>query len=241
MPIFLVTPRLSYRKTILADNPFNYWRLGETGGFSGSPLSKIAIDETGNHDGTYFHTPTLGVNGLINDPNTAVTFTPAQSEYIETTSPGILGSNPHAVECWLRTTDSRTDDGGCIAYWGVEATSSKGVFRLDTGRPRVEISGGYKIFNILVNDNDIYHVVFVFPSSSSNVSDYLCYVNGSSIGQFDLLDVAVNIQSGTKIHIAHDPNHLVNNRYWDGTLDEIAIYDYELTPTQIQKHYNAGI
>ena len=53
-----------------------YWRLGESSG-------NVAVDETGNYNGTYVGTPTLGVDGLlVGDADTAVTFD-GVNDYVE--------------------------------------------------------------------------------------------------------------------------------------------------------------
>lgn len=66
----LNTPGGSYASEALADDPLAYWRLGEASGTS-------MLDSSGNgFDGAYVGgTPTLGVPGLVEDSDTAATFT----------------------------------------------------------------------------------------------------------------------------------------------------------------------
>jgi hypothetical protein len=56
---------MAYRDEILLDQPEGYWRFGE-------PSGATVTDETGNHNGSYVGSPTLGLTGaLLNDSNTA--------------------------------------------------------------------------------------------------------------------------------------------------------------------------
>lgn len=58
-----------YSDTVNALTPTAFWRLGE------SPGATVAVDETGNYDGTYINAPSLGEPSLlVNDPDTSVNF-----------------------------------------------------------------------------------------------------------------------------------------------------------------------
>ena len=66
---------MAYADVVNSLNPVAYWRLGESSG-------TVAVDETGNYNGTYVGSPTLGVDGLLlGDTNTAVSFDGVDQEF----------------------------------------------------------------------------------------------------------------------------------------------------------------
>jgi hypothetical protein len=112
----------SYSSTVLGDNPFAYYRLGES--TNASPVA----DEKTNSPGTYVNSPTVGVSGAIaTDPtNTAVAFTRSASQYLSLTNLGNYGSSltsGFTIEYWLKTADS-TDNQTII---GIANTPSFGT------------------------------------------------------------------------------------------------------------------
>ncbi len=79
-----------------ADTPTAYWRLGEGSG-------PTAFDKTaGNHDGTYTNGPTLGVVGLIDepDPDTAVTFN-GSTQYVTVPDDPAWDFTDLTMEAWV--------------------------------------------------------------------------------------------------------------------------------------------
>jgi hypothetical protein len=92
---------LSYRATVLADNPLGYWRLGEAAG-------PTAVDETGQgRDGKYVEPISYAQPGaILTDQNTAIGMD-GNGGYVEVpNSQGFSPAEPKnkglTVEVWIR-------------------------------------------------------------------------------------------------------------------------------------------
>lgn len=243
-------PELSYFDTVMADSPTGYWRLGETSGTT-------AFDSSGNgYDGTYVNGPTNG-SGLINDPNGSKIFN-GTNQYVTVPDnvalqPGLNAS--WTVECWTdavgndnapfvakrqnggqfeqyslgRSGDSHFSGSGSRAAWlyaeFADSVPSSGV--------ELAVASSTTTFNPV----GVKHVVGVVDFSAN---DAFIYINGvevakaSVVGQID--GAYPNINNT-------DPLTFMWNNgssYHNASLDEVAIYNYALSPSRILAHYNAG-
>ena len=72
-----------------------------------------------------------------------------------------------------------------------------------------------------------YHVVATFSGTSLKI-----YVDGALRGTTARTTAIPDNASGVNVG--------VGGSYFDGTIDEVAVYSYELTGQQVTEHYNAG-
>lgn len=149
------------------------------------------------------------------------------SNYIESNAyKGIAGTTSRTVEAWIKSTD--TD--GEIAAWGTNETGSKWVFRLENnGRIRVEVNGGFIVGTTVVNNDEWHHVACVF--NGTNASDIKLYVDGvleanSSVGA---LAINTNIADGINFRSSLG----VNNRYFNGIIDELRVWSTDLSAAEL--------
>ena len=139
-----------------------------------------------------------------------------QGNYIEANNYyGISGSNPRAIEAWIKTSDVN----GEIVSWGQNSSNQKFSFRIEgAGRLRLEINGGYTVGTRAINDGQWHHVVLSF--SGTNMYDVRFYIDGA-------WDFASSVQTrpmntGTSLPVQISKGF--HNRYFKGDIDEVRIW-----------------
>ena len=218
----------TYAAEVMTDLPTSYWRLDDT--------NATAVDAMGNHDGAYEGGLLLGQPGML--PNsTAVTFEDNNDRVVVDSGPfGFEGTTSFSVEAWFRT----LSDGGQIVSKMTYADGSgyAGWFLcLNTAGPGVRfarhIAGGGNIAGGDPIDDDMWHHVVAVHDGDQGVS--ILYLDAEKIGD----------QPQTNpLPAVPDPLQIGDGNNWgnfDGTIDEVAIYEHVLTPVRIEAHYEAGL
>ncbi|MFC2110264.1 LamG-like jellyroll fold domain-containing protein [Bacteroidota bacterium] len=141
---------------------------------------------------------------------------------------GILAANDRTVTAWIKTSSD-----GAISSWGTATTGNRMTFRINAGKLRVEVSGGYVTATQTVSDGNWHHVAFTFKNDGTpELSETLFYVDGildpiSTQGN----PISINTLEGGNVLIG---NHPFNSQFI-GNLDDFRIYSKFLTPEQITK------
>lgn len=225
---FIVTgappPPAPYRDAVLGDGPRGYWRLGETSGG--------AIDETGNSAaGAYRGGVTLGVPGaLIGDPNTAVHFNGADAYVNVRANASLDVGDIFTYELWLRrgstlgVTQRLLHKGAGAASLGL-GTSNK-VVLLPGGSGAVTIASS----RVAITDHNWHYIV-----ATKNGPDVHIYLDGSDVTSAGTNTTMTN--NTTALNIGRATTGVA---YFDGDIDEVAIYPVALTAAQVLAHYQAG-
>jgi len=222
-----------YAAEVIADSPIAYWRLGETSGTT-------AVDEVGTNDGTYVGSPTLGATGLLaGESDTAVDFAPSDSDYVEVAdSPAISPTAALTLEAWVEFDAlpvtypriiAKDDTAGQSYQLLVEASTSKPFFRVKDSTDTTWHGG---VFDTALNAGEAYHLVGTFDGTTLRA-----YVNGTQEATTYSFTGAVN-DGATVLRFGRHGN--LSGSYWDGRIDEVAIYDSALSSTRVQAHYDAG-
>jgi hypothetical protein len=220
-----------YRELVMSHGPIAYWRLGESAGVT-------AADETGTHDATYTNAPTLGEPGIMQDGfgDTATDFVAASSEYVAGSDWATMDfvSGPFSIEAWFsgdalsasyEIIIEKKQSGGSILGWELVVQSS-GVSFVDDGAP-----AGYVVKSGALVSGDSYHVVVTSDQTTTRL-----YLNG---GEVDVDTGGLTITANTElVSIARDTSAAGFN--FDGTIDEVAIYDRVLSAQEIADHYAVG-
>jgi hypothetical protein len=204
----------AYRSMILADRPVSYWRLGEAAGV-------IAVDEMGVNDGTYINAPILA------DP--ALRATPNYIDIPDHTSMD-FGAGPFSYECWFATLNVSALT---IIGKGAGAVMVQ-VSALVLGQVTTNVKGsGYNSDSGAIDYHDglPHHLVFTHDEFAV---EHIWIDNADVTVQ---TNTNVTTNTGANLNIGRDTG--VGNAY-DGVLDEVAIYNYILTPAQVAAHYRAG-
>jgi hypothetical protein len=231
-----------YGGAVIGSGPVAYWRLDELSGTT-------AYDGVGGYDGTYLNA-VLGQPGYsVIDPDTAVDFSGLNSYVgIISTGPNFTGHTNFTVEAWVKGNAADQNDESTIIAKGIGAnlTTRTEQFSLDVagGAYRFFTTGGNTLYDadaVTGPNGSWQYVVGVYDDNVS--SNMFIYVNGVQEGTHVVRPRGVNVNStnfpisiGSK-RTGNDPNY---DGTFNGTVDEVALYNYALSPATIQAHYAAA-
>jgi hypothetical protein len=223
-----------YAQLVLSDMPLAYYRLDEASGSTVHDLS-------GNgNDATYVGGVTPGAPGAVaGDPDTAATFD-GSTGYIDAGNIfAFPGNDPFSLEAWVRAASSpnnggifsREDNQGGPPSEGYVAfvSNDEGVFgfqRLD-GANQTLLSS-----NSMGSAARYIHIVAVYDGAAM-----LLYVNGAA----ETMQTAAFAIAGAMNHFVVGTEAGGAEDFFQGQLDEVAIYGHALTASRVSAHYNKGI
>jgi len=144
---------------------------------------------------------------------------------------GILGTRALTVTAWVNTTSTTT---GSIAGWGVNTANQRMELRIDVGRLRCEHQGGNVQGSTNVTDGGWHHVAATVKSNATvSYPDVKLYLDGvddtiptTDPDPFDTV-------AGNDVRIGSRPSN--NDRFFTGLIDDVHIYDKELTQEEVQR------
>ena len=234
-----------YPSTVIAGSPSLYWRMNENGPIKLS--DSWARDHSGQTvagvSGLYQSGVTLGGAGaIVNDPDTAAQFD-GTTGYVWSDQQR-MSPTTFTIETWFKTSTTR---GGKIigygngrprtdSYAALPSTAyDKQVYMDNTGR----LNFGVKVGTAQVlrtatplNDSAWHHV-----AASQGPEGMSFYVDGVLVGQNA---VTANERYFGNWHVGGDklsgwPNNPTSG-FFAGQIDEVAVYPFVLTPTQVADH-----
>jgi len=222
----------SYASAVRADGPSAYWRLGESSGTA-------AKDEMGAHGGVYERGFVLGVEGITTG-DTAVRLDGQIGSRILIGDAFDFGSDsPSTLEAWVKW-----DGGGsaCIfSKLGDQTNGNNGyelsVFSDATGKVQWSYSRTTRgtatpvVFTAQPSTQFVY-VVATFDGAAARL-----YLNGEEVASTTFTGNSF-VGSGAVLALGH--NSANDKSAFQGTLDELAIYERVLPPDRIRTHYLAG-
>jgi hypothetical protein len=222
----------SYQSAVLADNPVSYWRLGELSGTT-------AADSVDGNPGTIKGGVTLGATGaLVGDSDTAMTFNGSYA-YIKVADNANLNiTGDFTLEAWAKLASL---DGVSRAVVHKGGTSGYGTWQY-----RLSVTSG-NVWRGTVYIGGSSYTVTDSGTPTLNGWDYLVltrngstltlYVNGVSVAT-GTANGALNTSTGI---LAIGRTGSSSSHYFDGSIDEVAIYGTALSASRILAHYNAAI
>jgi hypothetical protein len=224
-PANAATPTSSYRQNVLGDSPAGYWRLGETGGTT-------AADELGRNPGTYTNVTLNQAGTLACDTNPSASFD-GTSSYVRVGPSSSLDMT----------------SAGTVEFWAKRRTVS-GTYQVLVGKPG---NGQSKFENYAVwlNTGNRYQAYFgngttVVTVSTTPVTDTNWhYVVATDDGSTVKIYLDGVLKASTTTTLALTPNNFPLNLgranggpyYFNGWLDEVAIYPTALSAAVVQGHY----
>ena len=227
----------AYSDKVIADGAVAYWRLGE-------PSGTVANSEVGTFPGTISGGVTLNQPGAIADGSKAMTFDGTDDRIaVPKGSYSNFGVGPFTVECWV---DARVNKICYVLDIG-EAFGPIGVsIKFDAnGILLGGLSGGQAFAGRLFTDSNYHarpwiHLVAVFTRGSQDVIKG--YVNGAATEQTTLSagQSGLTFTTTSALSIGSYVGAAAGDRYFDGSLDDLALYQAALTPAQIAAHYDEG-
>jgi hypothetical protein len=230
-------PAVNYADVVLADTPVAYWRFRET------PGTTTIEDVTGNgHTGTLNGTASLGEGGLLSDPTDHSILFDGSTGYVEVpdSAPLRFGGTV-SLEAWI--SPSTFANASAMSYPRIIGKGNAGGTghtlcveknaTADTALARVELEGLTPFTldgSTVLLPNKIHHLVATFDGTTVRM-----YVDGQLDGAQAVTGI---LQTSTApLDIGRRPDAM---RYWQGLVDEVAVYDHVLSPERIAAHYAAG-
>ena len=221
------TAAADYRDTV-AGTPdlVSHWRFGELTGTA-------ATDQQGTNGGVYLGSPALGAEAAISaDPDKAVRFDGIDDSVKMTSSLSLGVVGALTWEGWIKPTSV-----GCARYLfdKVHYAASFGC----NGDLRFMLypSGVFTDLYSPVNSfvaGERYHVALTWDGATMRI-----YRNGVELAS---KSAAGTLQSSYDLIIGADSNgYDPVGRYFDGVMDEVALYGRALDVVELRQHYAAGV
>jgi RHS repeat-associated protein len=211
----------SYRQAVLIDNPTAYWRLGEISGTT-------VADSANSYTGTIHGGVTLGMGGAVwNDSDYAMKFD-GSTGYISASIAAIAAAAPYAVEAWVKQAGSA----GSQTIVAFTQGASAGMLWLNAGTPTLRVgtdAGFVDVAAAAAISSCWHHLVGAYDGANARL-----YVDGQLAGG----PTGVASGSGsTSLWIASQNG---TSNFFNGTVDEVAIYPAALSAQRVLGHYIAG-
>jgi hypothetical protein len=233
------SPSYPYGQIVLADHPIGYWRLDESSG-------TVAHDYLGTNNGSY-------TNVLLNQPGNNLIDTHKSARFGQLSSANSFvgnvpidfatsGNASFTVEAWVNGGAQSTDCG--LITKGTGAGGEQ--FNLDCGAANHafrffvrDANGGVHLANGTLGPNGTWrHIVGVCDEANGSV---ILYVNG-------VANASGTITAGSGLLSSANPVSFGSRQsgtgaydaQFVGNMEEVAIYNYVLTPARILAHYSAA-
>ncbi|MGY1664221.1 PKD domain-containing protein, partial [Geodermatophilus sp. SYSU D00705] len=218
-----------YSAAVHADGASNYWPLGERSGAT-------AFDHAGTSDALYQPgTQQNWAGGLKGDTDTSVWFN-GTSGYLTTQTP-VRGLHTFSVEAWFET---RTTAGGKIVGFGDQKSGlsnnhDRQLWLDPEGRVHFAVytGAGRELVSPASYNNGVFHHIVgtVGPSGMA------LYVDGQLVASRADTSMAQEITGYWRIGADRTWSGSV---YFNGRIDEVAVYPVVLTREQVGRHYSIG-
>ncbi|WP_229403395.1 LamG-like jellyroll fold domain-containing protein [Micromonospora okii] len=230
-----------YRTAVLDAKPDSYYRLGESEGTGAA--SDVAIN-LGKDAGTYRNV-TLGRPGALEGTNGTAAGFNGNSAYLELPKGLVKKSRDASVELWFKIGLAQTG-GPLIGYqdkaFGTTATSGVPVLYTGTdGKLRGQFATGTiaPITSVgAVNDDKWHHVVL-----SAMANTQTMYLDGVKVGELTGPAIEHSLLTFNQVGAASaaTPSSwpawgTTAQRYFAGTIDEVAVYSRPLGPAAAAAH-----
>ena len=161
------------------------------------------------------------------------------NEYV--TMGDVLGfeyTDPFSVSFWLKTTTSGyliSKMDSAPRGWGAYITASSGIEFLLINTSATNLIDVFGPTGL--NDGRWHHVVWT--TDGTTAAGVTCYVDGSAVGTTTSSDtLSATIVSTGPLNLASRTN---GTGVYAGDLDEVAVYDKELTSGEVTAIYNGGL
>ena len=224
----------TYASTVLADGPVHYYRLGESTG-------PTAFDEVApSSDGVYGSAVTLPTTGLlVNNADTAAGFDGTSNSYVDT-NVTTLSASAFSVEAWVKA-DVIGTAGRRIVVKDEVGVTGAWLLWFNQGALRFQVRNSTNSAWVIAEApttpsvGSTFHVVGVFDGS-----DAILYLDGVEVARTALGTSTTNT-NGLPITIGADSDPLnPRDHIFDGSIDEVALYELALTGAQVQAHFDAA-
>lgn len=236
---------VTYPGEVLADGPLAYWRLDDTSGTT-------AVDSSGNgNDGTYYGDFTLGQSGAIaSDPSDTGVYLNESGGQTGWVGAGgsfavtseFTNQSPFTIEAWIKpavidanyrgvmSNEAAVDAGkdGYVIYLGGFTSNGVGI---GFDRWGGAVSTPVQDAGAVSAGSAWWYVVGTYDGTNQTI-----YVNGVQVAT---ATSAVELPSfGCTFAIG--ATHCGTVSFYQGVIDEVAVYGTALSQARIQAHYQAA-
>ena len=197
-----------------------WWKLDDDG-------SGIVVDSSGNdHHGTLRGDPQY-VPGFDGDALEL----DGSGDFVQMDGyKGVLGTGAFSTTMWIRTSVN-----GQMVSWGSTGVGQRVEFRVNGGRLRVDTNGGNVQGDTNILDDQWHHVAITVKANATLSSgDVTFYLDGQDDTRVSADTDVFNITSNFDVKIGQMYD-LSSSRWFIGLIDDLRIYDKELTPEEILK------
>ncbi len=143
---------------------------------------------------------------------------------------GILGTRARTVTAWVNTTSTTT---GSILGWGPNTANQRMELRIDVGRLRSEHQGGNVQGSTNLTDGGWHHVAVTIKSgATASYPAVKLYLDGVDDTIPTVDPDPFDTVAGNDARIGSRPSN--NDRFFTGLIDEVRLFDKELTQQEIE-------
>jgi len=210
----------------MKDRPSYYWSLNDESGL-------VAVESVSGANGTISGGVTLNQTGAVGK---SMLFNGTTGKVITTP---VTITPTTSFEWWFKTTN-----GADITFWGIPLAASNDRILVNTNTATQITLQIYHASIAQVStpttqnipgslrDGNWHHLVLVFPGNKT----MQLFLDGVSrtVDNLPLQQALVN--QITEFQIGHHSNFVT---WWNGNMDEVAIYNRALSANEIQSHYLA--
>ena len=228
-------PADGYGAAVYQDEPDLYWRFGELSGTAAADSGKSLNDGTYRSNGGVIGGPAHNEAGVPAIATDAARFD-GDNDFVSSNAT-FSGPTVYTEEAWFKTTTTR---GGKIIGFGCSQDNSSGCYDRHTYMQ----DNGQLVFGVWTgqtntitttnsyNDGQWHHMV-----ATQSGSGLKLFVDGELTG--------TNPQTQAQDYagfwkVGGDNTWGSSSAYFNGSIDEAAVYSYELPVNRIQAHFVAG-
>lgn len=221
-----------YFHTILADSPAAFWRLGETSGQFADRAddADAGTNSLGAHPGTVNGTITRGVAGTIaNDPDLAITPN-GTTGYVSVADHADLDfGDTFTLEAWIR----KAVDGTFMSIIA-KGTNAYQIRMADNNTLQLLRENVALIVSstITITGTGWHHVAVTKTGAT-----VVLYIDGVNVTGVVTNQTFTN--TSTSLHIGR--RVAAADEFFNGSIDEVAVYPTALSAARIRRHYIAGL
>ncbi len=207
----------------------NHWQIEEGAGAT-------TADAVGGKTGTLTNGPTWVASGLAPISTTAaLSFDGADDHVVATGYKGVTGTTPRTAAFWMKAGSTQLANSTMFSWGNNAANGNRFDIRLDNGRLRVEVQGGFEIADTinLTTTDEWHHVAVTW--ASGGVHNVNIYLDGTLQGVFSqsASNQTINTASGDDLRFGASI-HPDGSRWFNGLLDDVRLYDHVLSGAEIQ-------
>ena len=238
---------IAYDKLVEADGAAEYLRLDEP--------ARAVVTNSGTLGGTLNGTYVNTTNTLAGpqtpadlgfDTNNVAAYFNATTSYLELDNPPALNFNsPITLEAWILPDGGQNSDAYIIAHGDNDDYSGAVFLRIENYNYEVGSTNAYAMYAIPSSDlggGNWIHIAGTWDGTNWNLfrNGVLVATAADSAGPSQIANANWAVGARGKWKRASGFPQSGEDRVFSGGIDEAAIYNVALTPTQIAAHFSAG-